>query len=54
MKKAKIQKIVKEIIEQIRAISIKDMGNVMKLTKERCGVVADGGTINQIAKEMLT
>lgn len=26
----------------------------MKLAKERCGVAADGGDINKIAKEMLT
>ena len=54
MEKAEIEKIVKEIIEQIGATSMKDMGNVMKLAKEKCGVSADGKDINQIAKEMLT
>ncbi len=54
MEKAEIEKIVKEIIEQTGATSMKDMGNVMKLAKEKCGVSADGKDINQIAKEMLT
>lgn len=54
LEKAEIEKIVKEIIEQTGATSMKDMGNVMKLAKEKCGVSADGKDINQIAKEMLT
>ncbi len=54
MEKSEIEKIVKEIIEQIGATSMKDMGSVMKLAKEKCGVAADGRDINQIAKEMLT
>lgn len=54
MDKSEIEKIVKEIIAQTGATSMKDMGNVMKLAKEKCGVAADGRDINQIAKEMLT
>lgn len=54
MEKLEIEKIVKEIIAQTGATSMKDMGNVMKLAKEKCGVAADGRDINQIAKEMLT
>lgn len=54
MDKSEIEKIVKEIIAQTGATSMKDMGNVMKLAKEKCGLAADGRDINQIAKEMLT
>lgn len=54
MEKSEIEKIVKEIIAETGATSMKDMGNVMKLAKEKCGVAADGRDINQIAKEMLT
>ena len=54
MEKSEIEKIVKEIIAEIGATSMKDMGAVMKLAKEKCGAAADGKDINQIAKEMLT
>mgnify|MGYP004506638599 CR=1 FL=1 len=54
MEKSEIEKIVKEIIEETGASSMKDMGKVMKLAKEKCGLSADGRDINQIAKEMLT
>lgn len=54
MERSEIEKIVKEIIAQTGATSMKDMGNVMKLAKEKCGLAADGRDINQIAKEMLT
>ena len=33
---------------------MKDMGKVMKLAKEKCGVAADGRDINEIAKKYLT
>ena len=45
---------IKQIIQELGATTMKDMGNIMKLAKERCGVAADGKAINQIAKEMLT
>lgn len=54
METSEIEKIVKEIIEQTGATSMKDMGNVMKLAKEKCGLSAEGKTINEIAKKMLT
>ena len=44
---------VKEIIEQVGAESIKDMGKVMKEAKEKIGARADGKAINEVVKELL-
>jgi len=52
--KEELTKIIKEIIEQTGASSMKDMGTVMKEAKARCGLAADGRDINIIVKEMLT
>lgn len=54
MEKEELEQIIKQIIDELGATTMKDMGNIMKLAKERCGVAADGKAINQIAKEMLT
>ncbi|MBQ3407913.1 MAG: GatB/YqeY domain-containing protein [Clostridia bacterium] len=54
MEKSEIEVIVKEIIADLNATSMKDMGAVMKEAKARCGLAADGRDINQIVKEMLT
>lgn len=54
MSEEELKKIITEVIEETGATSMKDMGKVMKLAKEKCGVSADGGDINKIAKEMLT
>lgn len=48
-----ITSIVKEIIEETGASTIKDMGKVMKVAKEKMGASADGKTINEVAKELL-
>ncbi len=45
--------IIKEVINETAATSIKDMGKVMKATKEKVGVAADGKTINEVVKELL-
>ena len=45
--------IVKEIIAELGATSMKDMGRVMKSAKEKMGVSADGKTINKVVKENL-
>lgn len=45
---------VKEIIAEIGASSMKDMGMVMKTAKERLGASADGKTINDAAKKLLS
>lgn len=45
---------VKEIIQQTGANSMKDMGMVMKAAKEKLGASADGKTINDVAKKLLS
>ena len=44
---------VKEIITEVGATSMKDMGIIMKTAKERLGVTADGKMINEVVKELL-
>ena len=44
---------VEKIIEELQATSIKDMGKVMKLAKERIGAKSDGKTINEVVKTLL-
>lgn len=44
---------VKEIIAEVGATSMKDMGIVMKTAKEKLGVTADGKTINEAVKKLL-
>lgn len=53
LSKEEIKEIVKGIIEEVGATSIKDMGKVMSLAKEKIGVAADGKTINEVVKEIL-
>lgn len=53
LSKEEITKIVKEIVIQVEATSIKDMGKVMKVAKEKMGASADGKTINEVVKEIL-
>ena len=42
-----------EVIKEVGATSIKDMGNVMKAAKEKIGAASDGRTINEAVKELL-
>lgn len=49
-----IEEKLKEIINNIGATSMKDMGIVMKTAKEQIGASADGKTINEIAKKLLS
>ena len=44
---------IKEIIQNLGATSIKDMGPVMKEAKAQIGTAADGKTINEVVKELL-
>ena len=48
-----IEKIVEEIISEVGATSMKDMGVVMKEAKAKIGPAADGKTINEIVKSKL-
>ena len=48
-----IEKIVKEVIQETGAETMKDMGKVMKGAKEKIGAAADGKTINEVVKKLL-
>ncbi len=51
--KEEITEIVKQVIEETGATSMKDMGKVMKASKEKMGASADGKTINEVVRGML-
>ena len=53
LSKEEITSIVKEVINETGATSMKDMGKVMKSAKEKIGVAADGKTINEVVRELL-
>ena len=48
-----IENIVKEVITEVGATSTKDMGVVMKKSKEKIGAAADGKTISEVVKKLL-
>jgi len=54
LSKEEIEKIVEEVIKEVGATTIKDMGKVMKGAKEKIGAAADGRTINEVVKEKLS
>ena len=45
---------VKKIVEEVGATTIKDMGKVMGEAKKQLGVSADGKTISECVKELLS
>lgn len=49
-----VEEKVKEIITELGASSMKEMGMVMKAAKEKLGASADGKTINDVAKKLLS
>ena len=53
LSREEVTQIVKQVIEEVGATSIKDMGKVMKTAKEKIGAASDGKTINEIVKEIL-
>ena len=53
MPREELEAKIREIIENVQATSIKDMGKVMKVAKEEIGLAADGKTINEIVKSLL-
>lgn len=53
LSKEEITEIIKQIIEQTGATSMKEMGIIMKEAKARMGASADGKTINEVVKELL-
>ena len=48
-----VEAIVKEVINEVGATSMKDMGKVMKTAKEKIGAASDGKTINEVVKKCL-
>lgn len=53
LSEAEIEKIVKTIIEQTGAASMKDMGKVMGMANKQLAGKADGKTISSIVKKLL-
>ena len=49
-----VEKVVKEVIAEVGATSMKDMGKVMKAAKEKIGAASDGKTINEVVKKLLS
>ena len=49
-----VEAIVKDVIAEVGAISMKDMGKVMKTAKEKIGASSDGKTINEAVKKFLS
>ncbi len=48
-----VEEIVKQVIQEVNATSMKDMGIVMKTAKEKIGSASDGKTINEVVKKLL-
>lgn len=53
LSKEEITEIVKQIIAETGATSMKEMGIIMKEAKAKMGTSADGKTINEVVKELL-
>ena len=48
-----VETIVKKVISEVGATSMKDMGKVMKAAKEKIGAASDGKTINEAVKKLI-
>ena len=48
-----LEEIIKQVIKEENATSMKDMGKVMKAAKAKVGATAAGKAINEIAKKLL-
>ncbi len=53
LSREEVEELVKQVIEETGASSMKDMGTVMKGAKEKIGPRVDGRTINEIVKTLL-
>ena len=49
-----LEAMVKEIVEQVGATSMKDMGKIMGAVKAKAGSRADGSKVNKLVKEILS
>jgi len=54
MDDAELESVLKEVIANVGAQSMKDMGEVMGAAKDTIGSRADGGRINQVVKKLLS
>ena len=54
LSKEEIKVELEKVIDDLGATSMKDMGAVMKEAKARIGAGADGRTINEVVKELLS
>lgn len=54
LSQGELEVIIKQIIESENATSMKDMGRVMKVAKEKIGAASDGKTINEVVKKLLS
>ena len=54
MSDEELETTLKEIITQVGAESMKDMGKVMGAAKNTIGSRADGARINQLVKQLLS
>ena len=54
LSKEEIKLEVENVIKQLGATSMKDMGIVMKEAKAQIGTAADGKSINEVVKELLS
>jgi len=48
-----LETIIKDLIKEVGATSLKDMGKIMNPAKQKVGASADGKRINQIVKKLL-
>ncbi len=53
LSREEIKKELEQIILQLNATTMKDMGAIMKEAKAKMGASADGKTINEVAKEIM-
>lgn len=49
-----LEEMIKQIIQEENSTSMKDMGKVMKVAKEKIGAKSDGKTINEVVKKLLS
>ena len=53
LEREELVEIIRDVIAEVNAESMKDMGKVMKAAKEKIGNRADGRAINEVVKELL-
>ncbi len=48
-----LEAIIKDIISEVKAVGMQDMGKIMSSAKDKVGSRADGSRINNVAKKLL-